>query len=213
MFDEVFSASGSERGNVDGIATHMEDLDGVKGRESGEGEGGENEVSVDNDDIPMLDRNIVTDINKFGDIGNVNRKKNRRKEFKKKQGGRKGGRNVSVSPQGQERPRKRSRREEDPFDIDRFIGIVSYGIVMEGSNEAEVETQSNFCMPDLNTRLGSECGNQEHSENCEDNSASFDTRVENGRQQTNDEDIEKEAQLMVQLGEALGAANISKFGP
>ncbi|MFS7967204.1 hypothetical protein Hanom_Chr09g00783051 [Helianthus anomalus] len=66
------------------------------------------------------------------DMGPDDRKKGRRKAFKKKRGNRKTGGHGSVSPNGQDRPKKRSRTDDDPFDIDRFIGIVSNGTNSEG---------------------------------------------------------------------------------
>ncbi|MFS7939732.1 hypothetical protein Hanom_Chr05g00455371 [Helianthus anomalus] len=117
---------------------HVEDMHGGKGREPGEWLEGEKEVSQDDNAVPSLDMNIGIDSSKDGENGVDDRNKNRRKVFKKKRGGKKGGLNVSVSPQGQERPRKRTRRDNDPFNIDRFVGIVPSGGTMEGNNEVEV---------------------------------------------------------------------------
>ncbi|KAF5795151.1 hypothetical protein HanRHA438_Chr08g0347751 [Helianthus annuus] len=124
--------SGKESSNNMENDMHVEDMHGGKGREPGEWLEGEKEVSQDDNAVPSLDMNIGIDSSKDGENGMDDRNKNRRMVFKKKRGGKKGGLHVSVSPLGQERPRKRTRRDDDPFDIDRFIGIVSSGGTMEG---------------------------------------------------------------------------------
>ncbi|KAJ0511475.1 hypothetical protein HanPSC8_Chr11g0495351 [Helianthus annuus] len=152
MFDEGSSVAGSE-----------EFFDGGQGVNSGDGGTRTGDVNVENDkedgewiewdrqDVtdthttPVFDLNISLDMAKEDEGGVGDRKKMRRKAFKKKRGGRKGGSHSSVSLSGQDRPRKQSRREEDPFDIDRFIGIVSTGVNSVEQSVGGDDGQSNEC--------------------------------------------------------------------
>ncbi|MFS7951698.1 hypothetical protein Hanom_Chr07g00598131 [Helianthus anomalus] len=79
----------------------------------------------------------------------MKKKKNRRKEGLR----RKSRASKSVSPSGQERPQKRQREGEDPFDVDRLIFVVNN---VSAANEENKDNQDsevrspNFLTLELN---------------------------------------------------------------
>ncbi|KAJ0865821.1 hypothetical protein HanRHA438_Chr12g0544711 [Helianthus annuus] len=112
-----------------------------------------------------LDTNIS--MAKFGKFGDLNgndwmsiksgfladfNKKEKKKSYSKKKVM---DRAKSISPQVQERPKKRSRSEDDPFGLDHLIGIKNKSGVQQDIEESEELYQT----PDLNRSVEAEMGN------------------------------------------------------
>ncbi|MFS8031649.1 hypothetical protein Hanom_Chr17g01548341 [Helianthus anomalus] len=124
----------------------------------------ENEVFQEGDSIPVINEVIQgnREVDEVADllVGNdqspsIEGRKSRKK-FKRRRG-RKGSK--VKSPVGLERPNKRAREGSDPFDIDRFIGILHNGPYATGPSNGAEPDPNVFCTPDLN-----KVGEQEDSQ-------------------------------------------------
>ncbi|KAI3784547.1 hypothetical protein L1987_43647 [Smallanthus sonchifolius] len=158
------------------------------------------------------EENVVTDGQTEGSIPKVRevfskhfKDTTQGKESKKKRGkfSRKKSRGEkSVPPSEHDRPKKRSRDGDDPFDVDRFIFNFNEG--SNGSQDGDQVQGSpiNFLTPDLNREVVVEDVN--HA------GAHVDSGPETFSQRIDDE-VTFEVSETINLGKVLGADNIDSF--
>lgn len=147
-----------------------------------------------------LDVNAESPVNGFAVLKegtSKGRKKFRRKNMFKNRGEASG---------SQERPKKRSRDDNDPFGLDRLIGIMATS-TPQGTNE-ERESHGTFCTPDLNMGSDLQVQNEQVVEQTvvEDLVHEAGLRIDRGP-------LESEAEETVALARALGVENLQDFLP
>ncbi|KAI3705685.1 hypothetical protein L1987_75926 [Smallanthus sonchifolius] len=123
----------------------------------------EEEVIMEESGVGGNEENVVTDGQTEGSIPKVRevfskhfKDTTQGKESKKKRGkfSRKKSRGEkSISPSEHDRPKKRSRDEDDPFDVDRFIFNFNEGSNGSQNGDQVQGSPINFLTPDLNREV------------------------------------------------------------
>ncbi|MFS7956597.1 hypothetical protein Hanom_Chr07g00656451 [Helianthus anomalus] len=160
--DHASEVDRNNNGNLDGLGSQSSD-----------------ETLGSNENIANNPENHVSEINTHIDSQDDQSPSNGNRRSRRKGFRRKGGRQSVHSSAGQERPKKRARSETDPFDIDRFIGILSVGHSNVGNREEVEGSPNNFWTPDLNKHcVHDELGNTGVAVSAADITISSDTNVD-----------------------------------